>query len=64
MITHLDMDNVETSVVALTVSDNTHTTHITTTSRHGDYTSVKADEVRDFACESLGQCSYTPEWTP
>ena len=43
------MDDVETSVVALTVSDDTNTTHVTTTSNHGDDTSVELDEVGDLA---------------
>lgn len=43
------MDNVETSVVALTVSDDTNTTHVTTTGNHDDNTSVEAGEVSDFA---------------
>lgn len=45
----LDVDDVETSVVALTVGDDTDTTHVTTTSDHGDNTSVEADEVNDLA---------------
>lgn len=45
----LDVDNVETSVVALTVSDNTNTTHVTTTGNHDDNTSVEAGEVSDLA---------------
>lgn len=45
----LDVDDVETSVVALTVSDNTNTTHVTTTSDHDDGTSVELDEVSDLA---------------
>jgi len=45
----LDVDNVETSVVTLTVSDDTNTTHVTTTSSHGKDTGVESDEVRDLA---------------
>jgi hypothetical protein len=45
----LDMHNVETSVVAFTVSDDTDTAHVTTTSGHGDDTGVEADEVVDLA---------------
>ena len=45
----LDVDNVETSIVALAVGDNTNTTHVTTTSSHGDNTSVELDEVGDLA---------------
>ena len=43
------MDNVETSVVALTVSDDTNTAHVTTTSDHDDDTSVELDEILDLA---------------
>lgn len=43
------MDNVETTVVALTVSDDTNTTHVTTTSTHDNNASVEADEVNDLA---------------
>lgn len=43
------MDNVEASVVALTVSDDTNTAHVTTTSDHDEDTSVELDEVRDLA---------------
>ena len=45
----LDVDDVETSVVALTVGDNTNTTHVTTTSDHADNTAVEADKVNDLA---------------
>jgi hypothetical protein len=45
----LQVDNVEASVVALTVSDDTNTTHIATTSDHDDHTSVELDEVGDLA---------------
>lgn len=45
----LDVDNVETTIVTLTVGDNTNTTHVTTTSSHGDNTSVKTDEVNNLA---------------
>jgi len=43
------VDDVETTIVALTVSDNTNTTHVATTNNHGDHTSVELDEVTDFA---------------
>ena len=43
------MDNVETSIVTITVSDNTNTTHVTTTSSHSNNTSIKFDEVGDLA---------------
>jgi uncharacterized protein YuzE len=43
------VDDVETSVVTLTVSDNTNTTHVTTTGSHGNDTSIELDEVGDLA---------------
>jgi len=43
------VDNVETTVVALTVGDDTNTTHVTTTSGHGDGAGVELDEVGDLA---------------
>ena len=46
----LDVHDVETSVVALTVGDNTNTAHVTTTSGHGDHTGIEVDEVIDLAC--------------
>jgi hypothetical protein len=49
----LEMDNVEASVVALTVSDDTNTTHVATTSDHGDNTSVKLDEVDNLASSKV-----------
>lgn len=45
----LDVDDVETSIVTLTVSDNANTTHVTTTSDHDDGASVELDEVCDLA---------------
>ena len=45
----LQVDNVEASVVALTVSDDTNTTHVATTGDHDNDTSVELDEVGDLA---------------
>lgn len=45
----LNVDDVETTIVALTVSDDTNTTHVTTTSDHADNTGVELDEVGDLA---------------
>jgi len=45
----LDVDNVEATVVSLTVGDDANTTHVTTTSDHGDHTSVEADELGDLS---------------
>jgi hypothetical protein len=43
------VDNVETTIVTLTVGDDTDTTHVATTGDHGDDTSVELDEVGDLA---------------
>jgi len=40
----LDVNDIKTSIVSLTVSDNTNTAHVATTSNHGNSTSVEADE--------------------
>jgi hypothetical protein len=45
----LDVDDVETTIVALSVSDDTNTAHVTTTSHHSNGASVELDEVRDLA---------------
>lgn len=45
----LDVDNVETSVVTLTVSDDTNTAHVVTAGDHGNSTSVELDVVLDLA---------------
>ena len=45
----LDVHDVEASVVALTVGDDTDTSHVATTGGHGDNTSVESDEVVDLA---------------
>lgn len=45
----LDVDDVETTVVALTVGDGTDTTHVTTTGDHGDGAGVELGEVGDLA---------------
>jgi hypothetical protein len=45
----LDVHNVEASVVALAVGDDTDTTHVATTGDHGDGTGVELDEVGDLA---------------
>lgn len=43
------MDDVETTIVTLTVSDDANTTHVATTSGHNDNTGVELDEVEDLA---------------
>jgi len=45
----LDVDDVESTVVALTVSDDTNTTHVTTTSNHDDGAGIELDEIGDLA---------------
>lgn len=45
----LDVDNVEATIVTLTVGDDTNTTHVTTTSDHGNGAGVELDEVGDLA---------------
>ena len=45
----LDVDNVEPSIVSLTVSDDTNTTHVATTSDHSNHTSIESDEVCNLA---------------
>jgi hypothetical protein len=45
----LEVDDVEASIVTLTVGDDTDTSHVTTTSDHGDGASVELDELADLA---------------
>jgi len=45
----LKVDNVEASIVTLTVGDDTNTAHVTTTGDHGNGASVELDEVGDLA---------------
>ncbi len=47
------MNNVETTVVTLTMRDDSNTTHITSTSSHGDHRGIEADEVSDFAVRQV-----------
>lgn len=49
----LDVDDVETSIVALTVSDDTNTTHVTTTGDHADNTGVEVDKVGDLSSGNI-----------
>lgn len=46
----LDVDDVERPVVALSASDDTHTTQIPTSGNHDDIANIKLDKVRDFPC--------------
>lgn len=45
----LDVDNVETTVMALPVGDDANTTHVATAGRHGNSTSIKLDEIGDLS---------------
>ncbi|KAL2291659.1 hypothetical protein FJTKL_11881 [Diaporthe vaccinii] len=45
----LNVDNVETTIVTLTVGDDTNTTHVTTTSDHGQVTNLELDKVVNLA---------------
>ena len=45
----LDVDDVETAIVSLTVSDDTNTAHVTTASDHSNYTSIEPDEFCNLA---------------
>lgn len=45
----LDVDDTEATLVAFTVSEDTNTAHVTTTSNHADDTSIELDEVSDLA---------------
>ena len=45
----LDVDDVETTIVAFSVSDDTNTTQVTTTNNHGDHTGVELDEISDLS---------------
>lgn len=40
----LDVDDIETTVMSLTMSDDANTAHITTASNHGDSSSVESNE--------------------
>jgi hypothetical protein len=44
-----DVDDGETSIVALTMSDDTNTAHVAATSHHCNDTGVKANEVGNLA---------------
>lgn len=44
----LDVNDVEASIVTLTVSYDTNTTHVVTAGDHGDGTGIELDEVGDL----------------
>lgn len=43
------MHNVEASIMAFSMGDDTHTAHVTTTRNHSNDSSIETDEVGDFA---------------
>ncbi len=45
----LDVDNVETTDMLLTVNDNTSTAHVTATSDHNDVAGIELDEIGNLA---------------
>jgi hypothetical protein len=49
----LQVDDVEATIVTLTVGDDANTTHVTTTGNHGNGTSVELDEVLDLTSLKL-----------
>lgn len=49
----LDVDDVEATIVTLTVGHDTDTTHVTTTSHHADDSGVEFDEIGDFASREI-----------
>jgi len=46
----LDVDNIETTIVALTMCHYTHTTHVTSTSNHDQDTGIEGDIFGNFVC--------------
>lgn len=48
-----NVHNVEASVMAFTMSDHTHSTHIATTSDHRNDTGIEADEICDLASRQV-----------
>lgn len=47
------MHNVEASVVTLAMCDDTNTTHVATTSRHGNHASIEPNEIADLASRQI-----------
>lgn len=43
------MDDVEATIVTLTMCDDTNTTHVATTRSHSNHTGVKSDEILNLA---------------
>jgi hypothetical protein len=64
----LDVNDVEASVVAFTMSDDTYTAHVATTSDHSNDTSVELDEFGDLAGSEVNlNCIVDPNswvWVP
>lgn len=46
--TVFNVDDIETTMVSLTMGDNTNTTHVTTTSDHADISNIEFHKVRDL----------------
>jgi len=49
----LDVNDVETSIVTFTMSDNTDTAHVTTTGDHCNNTRIELDEIGDLASREI-----------
>lgn len=49
----LDVNNIESAVMAFSVRDDTNTTHVSASCSHCDDTRVKLDEVGDFASSNV-----------
>ena len=49
----LDVHNIEASVMAFTMGDNTDTAHIATASSHGNNSGIKANELRDLTIRQI-----------
>ena len=47
------MYNVEAAVVAFTMSNDTYTSHVASTSDHSNHAGIEANEVSDLACRQL-----------
>jgi hypothetical protein len=47
------VNDVETTIMSLTVSDDADTAHVTTTSNHGNHTSIEPNEVCDLSSRKV-----------
>lgn len=57
----LDVDDIETTIMTLTVGDDTDTAHVTTTSNHGDVSDLELDKVVNLASGEAGKQVSRPE---